>query len=175
MKRYYGLLAALMLLLLDATAYAKGDQATAKLQALKGSGVTGTVWLTDNGNGTTTVKVQLSDKAGDHPAHIHKGTLDKYDRSPQFPLENVMNGMSETTVKASVADLADGNHIVAVHESVENISNVQAAGEIKMITGTPDTGGGGTARTNSVALPLMGGLVLTMLALAHRLARRAGA
>lgn len=87
-----------------------------------------------------------------HPAHIHTG-LCPTPGNVVFPLTDVssamaMNGTpmagsammgagsaiavesSETTVKAALKDLADGNHSIVIHESMANIGNYLVCGDI---------------------------------------------
>jgi hypothetical protein len=98
-----------------------------------------------------------------HPAHIHAGTCETLGEVI-FPLSDVaapsMDGTpaasmestpmidmmaspgperevvaeSTTTVPAALADIISGGHAINVHESVENIANYIACGDI---TGTP--------------------------------------
>lgn len=98
-----------------------------------------------------------------HPAHIHKGTCDTLG-DVVFPLNNLVApgteaspvaGMeaspvaspvpggnavvseSTTTVKVALNDIISGGHAINVHESMENIQNYIACGDV---TGTA-TGG----------------------------------
>lgn len=87
-----------------------------------------------------------------HPAHIHMGTCDTVG-DVMFPLENLTEGgnaatpvaasdgehsaSSTTTVEAALDDIIAGGHVVNVHESVENIQNYIACGEV---TGEPTDG-----------------------------------
>jgi len=88
-----------------------------------------------------------------HPAHIHTGTCDTLG-DVVYPLSNVGPGVirngksvelgkaignsddiypvleSITTVKTTLAEIADGNHAVNVHESADNIQNYIACGNI---------------------------------------------
>ncbi|MGE3796964.1 MAG: cupredoxin family copper-binding protein [Thermomicrobiales bacterium] len=86
-----------------------------------------------------------------HPAHLHTGTCDA-PGDVVFPLTNVgfdysMDGTpmagemigatsaipvesSQTTVAASLSDIAAGGHTLVVHESDENIQNYIACGDV---------------------------------------------
>jgi len=88
-----------------------------------------------------------------HPAHIHTGTCDDLGEVV-YPLSNVGPGeikngksvelgeaigatediypveISITSVKTSLAEIADGNHAINVHESSDNIQNYIACGNI---------------------------------------------
>ncbi len=142
-------------------------EATADLQALGDSGVTGTAHLKDMGDGTTHVKIELEGFEQDvaMPAHLHEGTLDEYDPKPKYPLENVVDGTSESTVEVSLEEILSEDFIVAVHESEENIANVVAAGQVEAAheddtqqgedVQMPDTGAGGMADSRS-SVPVAG-------------------
>ncbi len=86
-------------------AAAEGDTLVIDLEELNDSGVSGTATLTDNGDGTTTVSIEVSGAAGGHPAHIHNGTCDDLDPNPLYPLTTVdENGTSETDVPYTLDD-----------------------------------------------------------------------
>jgi hypothetical protein len=104
------------------------------------------------------------DASADHPAHIHFGTCAELG-DIAFPLDNLTSGggaatpegddvatpdaslatdseggegaTSTTDVEASLDDIIAGGHAINVHESVENIQNYIACGDV---TGTA-TGG----------------------------------
>lgn len=114
------------------------------------------------GAATPTMSGSMGDTTP-HPAHIHKGTCDTLG-DVVFPLNNlVAPGMeaspvagteaspvaspvpggsevvseSTTTVKVALDDIISGGHAINVHESMENIQNYIACGDV---TGTA-TGG----------------------------------
>ena len=100
----------------------------------------------------------------DHPAHIHTGTCAELGEVV-FPLNNLTSGgvaatpegdvvatpddsalassdedagaSSSTVVEASLDDIIAGGHAVNIHESVENIQNYIACGDV---AGTPTDG-----------------------------------
>ena len=92
------------------------------LATLNGSRVTGTVTLTDIGQGRTRIDVRV-DPAGnmDMPAHVHPGTCDTLVPQPRYPLRNVVNGVSitdvigvaSTSASASFARTASSSSTVA--------------------------------------------------------------
>jgi len=83
-----------------------------------------------------------------HPVHIHEGTCTDLNPAPQFPLTDItaptnLEGTdiantgapiavetSTTTIDATLADIANGDHAINVHESFENIGNYIACGDI---------------------------------------------
>jgi hypothetical protein len=95
------------------------------------SGVTGTVTLTPMGD-KTKVDVKLAgDTSKDaHPAHIHDGTCAKFDAATKYPLTNVVNGSSTTTLDVPIADLLDEAYVVNVHQSDAQITQYIACGTV---------------------------------------------
>lgn len=102
-----------------------------QLAAQKNSGQTGTATFTDLGEGRT--KVTLSLTGGNfpdpQPAHIHLGTCVK-PGEVQFPLTNVVNGMSETTLDTPMSSLWTGTMVVNVHKSAKESTVYTACAEL---------------------------------------------
>lgn len=80
-----------------------------------------------------------------HPVHVHEGTCAELNPQPMYPLNNIIaptgtdaSGTgapaavetSTTTIDATLADLTGGNRAINVHESMENIGNYIACGDI---------------------------------------------
>lgn len=101
------------------------------LAAVKSSGVSGTVTLTDIGGGRTRIEVQV-DPAGnlDMPSHIHPGICGEIIPQPRFPLESVKGGHASTVVPASMAELMTGNLAVTLHKSNEDLKITTACGTL---------------------------------------------
>lgn len=109
---------------------------------------------------------------GGHPAHIHSGSCDTLGEVA-YPLSNVGPGVikngkaqpagdtvgatediypvieSVTTIKASLADIADGKHALNIHESKEQIQVYIACGNIGGTVVNGDLVIGLEERTNS--------------------------
>lgn len=102
------------------------------LEAQGDSGVPGTATFTPEGDDQLMVSLELEDdeSAEPHPAHVHAGTCEKFDQAPTYPLENVEDGSSETTIDATLADLRGTPLIVNVHESEANIGTYIACGPL---------------------------------------------
>jgi hypothetical protein len=101
------------------------------LETLNDSGVTGTVTLTDAGDGRTRVEVRV-DPAGnlDMPAHIHPGSCDALVPQPKLPLENVVNGFSATVVPAPLTELTAGGLAVNLHRSNQDLATYTACADL---------------------------------------------
>jgi len=109
----------------------KTDAKTFKIAAQNGSGETGTVTLKPDGVDATTVIVKLTGgPSAAQPAHIHPGTCAKLDPAPKFPLTNVVDGKSTTTVKETVAKLTAGGFAVNVHKSTDDLKDYVACGDL---------------------------------------------
>jgi hypothetical protein len=113
-----------------APAAAQEDSLTIDLDEVDGSGVSGTATLTEE-DGQTNVVIELegTPEDGVHPAHIHSGTCDDLG-DVVFPLEDVVDGMSESTVEASIDDILAADHAINVHLSADEMNVYVACGEI---------------------------------------------
>jgi hypothetical protein len=135
----------------DAASDDEASTLTIDLNELNDSGVSGSATLTDNGDGTTTVEIEVDGATGDHPAHIHEGTCDDLDPNPQYPLTNVdADGLSSTEVNVSLDDLLASPHAINIHLSADNIATYVACGNIEAGTGgeTTDTSTEGNTTSN---------------------------
>src|SRR5690349_9555501 len=93
---------------------------TVTLTQQNNSGENGTATITAAGDNAVRVMVQLSNgPTTPQPAHIHKGSCANLDPVPAYPLNNVVSGMSDTTVPAAIADLAKGGYAINVHKSAQ--------------------------------------------------------
>ncbi len=101
------------------------------LTAENNSGEGGTATLMDGEKGLI-VKVHMSPAAGvDQPAHIHKGTCDKLDPKPTYPLKTVHDGESETTIPdVTIAMLEKSPFAINVHKSTTEIPVYVSCGNI---------------------------------------------
>jgi hypothetical protein len=101
------------------------------LETLNDSGVTGTVTLTDAGDGRTRVEVRVNPAGNlDMPAHIHPGSCDALVPQPKLPLENVVNGFSATVVPAPLTELTAGGLAVNLHRSNQDLATYTACADL---------------------------------------------
>jgi hypothetical protein len=112
------------------------DGLTVNLEEQNGSGQTGTATFSVNDDGTVHVSIMISPSSTEpQPAHIHEGTCDNLDPNPAFPLENVVDGSSETDVDVSLDDLAVTSYAVNVHKSQAEADVYVACGDITNVAG----------------------------------------
>ena len=109
---------------------ATAQETKVKLEAQNNSNETGTATLTPAGDSTKVV-LDVKGAEGTQPTHIHKGTCSQLDPKPAFPLSPVVNGKSETTVKASMKDLTSGGYAINGHKSAQDLKTYVFCGDIK--------------------------------------------
>jgi hypothetical protein len=116
------------------------DALTINLDERNGSGITGTATLTPDGD-STTIRLELEGPVGNNPVNIMAGTCLDFDAQPIFTLSSVDdNGVSETTIDASIDDLTAEAHVINVHASPTNLVTIFACGAIE--AAATDTGAG---------------------------------
>jgi len=94
------------------------------------SGETGTATLFDGAKGLI-VRLRMSSGDVDQPAHIHKGTCEKLDPKPTYPLKAVHNGQSEWTIEGvTIAQLEKAPYAINVHKSAKEAAIYVSCGNI---------------------------------------------
>jgi len=124
-------------------AYAQSNQITVPLYEQNGSGESGTAVLTEQ-NGQLMVQLNLANTPAGvpQPAHIHEGTCADLNPTPKYPLNNVVDGASTTTVAVTLADLTGSQaYAINVHKSAAEAKVYVACGDISTMTSGPATGG----------------------------------
>ena len=101
------------------------------LVAQNASGETGTATLYDGARGLI-VKLRTANGGDvDQPAHIHKGTCEKLDPKPAYPLKAVHDGQSETTVEGvTIAQLQKAPYAINVHKSAKEAAVYVSCGNL---------------------------------------------
>ena len=118
--------------LLEEAEDALEDALTLDLQEQNNSGITGTVEFSPTSDGTVEVEIELDGSdGGPHPAHIHPGSCADLDPAPKWPLTNVVDGRSETTVDADLSELTAQEYAVNVHDSPENADLYVACADVR--------------------------------------------
>ncbi len=106
---------------------------TVSLNGLNNSGQSGTATLTEQGDSDrTVVTINMSgEQAGaNEPAHIHIGACPN-PGNVVYPLENVRNGQSSTTIPVSLSALLGRLPLaINVHQSQAQINNYVSCGDI---------------------------------------------
>ncbi len=107
---------------------------TIKLGTLNNSGESGTATLTAAGAQTKVVLNITGQPAGaDQPTHIHEGNCATLNPAPKYPLTDVKDGKSETTVNASLSDLLNGGYAINVHKSASDLPTYVVCGDIPKV------------------------------------------
>jgi hypothetical protein len=109
------------------------DSVSTKLEPQNSSGESGTATLTKAGENQTKVVLEVhgGPSGVSQPVHIHKGSCAKLDPKPAYPLSPVVNGKSETTVKASLDSLQKGDYAINGHKSAKEAATYVFCGDIK--------------------------------------------
>jgi Cu/Zn superoxide dismutase len=104
----------------------------ATLNEQNGSGESGTAVISDEFDLGTRVVVDLQNAPkGIQPIHIHLGTCDNIAPKPSFPLQNVVNGHSETLLPVAFAEIDKGVYLINVHTSPTRLEPYVACGAIQ--------------------------------------------
>lgn len=113
------------------------DALTRDLEEQNDSGISGTVELEPVDTERIRVRIELtgSPAGASHPAHIHRGSCADLDPTPAYPLDNVVDGESETTLDASALEVFTGEYAVNVHESEQNAQRYVACADIPSTDG----------------------------------------
>ena len=105
---------------------------TINMEQVKVSGQSGTAMFQDEGGKTKVTLTMIGKKyTAPQPAHIHVGKCPT-PGEVKYPLNNVVDGKSETVISVSIEDLfADLPLAVNVHDSVEKASVYTACGDLE--------------------------------------------
>jgi hypothetical protein len=94
--------------------------------------ITGGVGFSPTSEGSLEVDVELDGSdGGPHPAHIHPGSCADLDPTPQWPLDDVVDGRSKTTIDVGLGELTAQEYAVNVHESPENADVYVACADVR--------------------------------------------
>lgn len=108
------------------------DQApvTVELQEQNDSGKSGQATLTPDGQQTRVALELENPPSTPQPVHIHEGTCEELNPVPEFPLENLTDGTSETVVDVPLSDLQEGEFAINAHASPDDLETYVACGDI---------------------------------------------
>lgn len=132
--------ASIIIAVMTGSALAAGDapaSVTVTMAPQNGSNESGTATLTQTGKNVQVVIALQNAPATAQPAHIHPGSCAKLNPAPKYPLSNVVNGQSTTTVKnVKLSDLA-GGFAINVHKSADDLKTYVSCGDITMGSPAP--------------------------------------
>jgi hypothetical protein len=118
--------------LLDDAEEALEDALTLDLREQNNSGITGKVEFSPTSEGTVEVEIELDgSQGGPHPAHVHPGSCAQLDPVPKWPLNNVVNGRSKTTIDVDLGELTAQEYAVNVHDSPQNADLYVACADVR--------------------------------------------
>ena len=121
---------------------------TVPLHAVNGSGQEGVATISAVSDQETRVVIQLAGGAVmPQPAHIHAGVCSGIDPKPAYPLDDVVNGRSETTLPIPMARIVEGAYFaINVHKSAAEIDVYVACGDIPVTNVSAQAGAPAPAR-----------------------------
>jgi hypothetical protein len=164
-----GAIAVLLSAVMGVSVISADDSVTFNLAAQNNSGESGTATLTAAGANTTVVLSITGQPAGvPQPVHIHTGSCDQLG-GVKYPLTNLVDGKSTTTVNASLADLTAGGFAINAHKSAAEIATYVACGNIPKAAAAaaapaaaPAAGNGGGSFGESTSYGLWAALAIAI-------------
>jgi hypothetical protein len=138
MKRIWvSFVAAALLSIIAFAPAAAQDTVTIDMQEVDDSGQSGSADITSDGEQVVvSIEIEPGPDGEPQPVHIHEGDCrDLGDVA--FPLEDVVNGVSESTADVSLGDLLAGEYAINVHQSEDQMDVYVACGTLPLIGGGP--------------------------------------
>lgn len=92
----------------------------------------GTVKLTPLSATSTRIEITLVGEpfGARQPAHIHKGTCSNLNPAPAYPLNDIVDGHSSSTVQVGLAALQSGQFSVNAHMSAKDLAQYVACANL---------------------------------------------
>lgn len=136
MKRIWVSLVAAGLLTIAALAPAAGQSIfSVPLDDVDDSGVTGGASVRGvDGQVEVTVFISEGDEGGEHPVHVHEGTCEELG-DVAYPLENITDGESVTTLDLELSELMTGDYAINAHQSEDEMDVNIMCGNVPAIEG----------------------------------------
>jgi hypothetical protein len=98
------------------------------LQPVGPEGTTGTVTLSKSGSGTSVlVDALVLSGVGGQTAGVHEGTCADYAPEVAYDIGPVEEGVGGTTLDIATQALLDGNYVIVLHKSAEDVSALACA------------------------------------------------
>ena len=108
------------------------DALTLDLQEQNNSGITGTVAFSPTSDGTGGGRDRARQQRGrPTPGARPPGQLCRPRPGPKWPLSNVVDGKSKTTIDADLSELTAQEYAVNVHDSPENADLYVACADVR--------------------------------------------
>ena len=99
-----------------------------ELQPVGPEGTTGTVTMSKSGDGTAIlIDALVLSGVGGQTAGIHEGTCEDYDPEVVHDLGPVEEGVGGTTLDVETQALLDGNYVIVLHKSADDVSALGCA------------------------------------------------
>jgi hypothetical protein len=124
-------LTAIALIAIPSVIHASGKHLTVTMNALNGSGQSGTATIARASGGHITVTIDLNGEpaSASEPAHIHPGTCANLNPVPKAVLSPVVDGRSVTTLPSPTS--STGHRAIVVHKgSGADMKTYVACGDI---------------------------------------------
>lgn len=118
---------------------------TITLDSVNNSGISGSAQLIPKGK-QTEVKISVANEpvGASEPVHVHNGPCTRLDPVPLYPLRNVEEGTSDTTLDMPLSALTTGRYVINIHKSAADFGTYVACGPIPRAAAT---GAGGATTT----------------------------
>lgn len=136
MKRIWVSLIGAGLLMIAAIAPAAGQSIfSVPLDDVEDSGISGGASIRGvDGQTEVTVFISEGETDGDHPVHVHEGTCEDLG-DVVYPLENITEGESVTTLDIELSELMTGEYAINAHQSEDDISTFIMCGNVPEVEG----------------------------------------
>lgn len=113
------------------------DTVTIDMQEVDESGQSGSADITSDGEQVTvSIEIDAGPDGQPQPVHIHEGDCRNLG-DVAFPLEDVVDGVSESTADVSMSELLAGEYAINVHLSEDQMDVYVACGTLPLIGGGP--------------------------------------
>lgn len=129
--------AALLSIIAFAPAAAQ-DTVTIDMKEVDGSGQSGSANITTDGEQViVSIEIEPGPEGQAQPVHIHEGTCNDLG-DVAYPLEDVVDGVSESSADISISDLFAGEYAINVHLSADEMDSYVSCGNTPLFGGGAD-------------------------------------
>ncbi len=114
----------------DVTPEAGGDLVIVNISTTDGDSIAGLATIEENGSRSVVSVLGLAIEDGTIVS-VQEGSCSNLSGEAAFELSDLENGVSETTIRISLADLTDGDYVITFSESENELDAPIACGEIE--------------------------------------------